>query len=229
MQLRKSGYGYRGATDLIAHLQWAEETERTALSCELHDEFGGLLVAATMDLAWVDTNFTLDGARQQLNRARQRLACAIDLKRKMVERLRPSILDTIGLFAALRWQLRTSRKATGPICKEAYPDEEPHFSPWASIALFRIFEELLAIVLRQQGVNEADISVTMDDETFTMRIAHDGQVPLETDVKDIDAFAFAATVHRARSLGGHVYVTAPETGGGIFTAYAPLSRMLVSG
>jgi signal transduction histidine kinase len=227
MQLRKSGYGYRRTTDLIAHLQWAEETERTELARELHDEFGGLLVAATMDLAWVDMNFTLDGARQQLNRARQRLACAIDLKRKMVERLRPTILDTIGLFAALRWQLRTSRNTT-LICKETYPEKEPNFDPWAAIALFRIFEELLAIALRQQGVNLADVSVTMDDETFTMRIAHDGKMPREADVKDIDAFAFAATVYRVHSLGGYFDVTAPDAGGAIFTAYVPLCTLLTS-
>jgi len=228
MQLRKSGYGYRGTTDLIAHLQWAEETERTELSRELHDEFGGLLVGAAIDLAWVDMNFTADDARHQLNRARQHLACAIDLKRKMVERLRPSILDTIGLFAALRWQLRTSRKTIGLVCKETYPEKEPHFDSGAAIALFRIFEELLAIALRQQGVCLTDVSVTMDDETFTMRIAHDGKMPREADVKDIDAFAFAATVHRVHSLGGYFDVTAPDAGGAVFTAYVPLCTLVTS-
>jgi signal transduction histidine kinase len=226
MQQRKSGYGHRADTDLIAHLQCAGEIENSAMSRELHDELGGLLVGAVMDLAQLDMHFASnDCERARLTRARQSLAGAIDLKRKMIERLRPSILDTIGLFAALRWQLRTSRKTTGLVCNESYPDEEPNLNPRAAITLFRIFEEVLAITLRQPGVSLTNVAVTTDSDTFKMRIAHNGKMPLETDAKDIDAYAFSATEHRVHSLGGHLTVNAPDAGGGIFTAYIPLSRV----
>jgi len=126
MPQRKSGYGHRADTDLIAHLQCAGEIEHSSMSSELHDELGGFLVGAVMDLAQLDMHFASnDAARGWLTRVRQSLAGAIDLERKLIERLRPSILDTIGLFAALRWQLRTSRKTTGLVCTESYPDEEP--------------------------------------------------------------------------------------------------------
>jgi signal transduction histidine kinase len=226
MQQPKSGYGHRADTDLIAHLQCAGEIENSAMSRELHDELGGLLVGAVMDLAQVDMHFpSNDSARGRLTRARQSLASAIDLERKLIERLRPSILDTIGLFAALRWKLRTSRKTTGLVCTESYPDEEPELNPRAAITIFRIFEEVLAITLRLHGVSLADVGVTTDGETFQMRIAHNGEMPLETDAKDIDAFAFSATEHRVHSLGGHLTLNAPPVGGGIFTAYIPLNRV----
>jgi signal transduction histidine kinase len=153
------------------------------------------------------------------------LAGAIDLERKLIERLRPSILDTIGLFAALRWQLRTSRKTTGLVCTESYPDQEPELDPRAAITLFRIFEEALAITLRQPGVSLADVGVTTESGTLKMRMAHNGTMPLETEAKDIDAFAFSATEHRVHSLGRHVTVNAPHVGGGILTAYIPLKRV----
>jgi signal transduction histidine kinase len=227
MQPPKSGYGHRADADLIAHIQCAGEIENSTMSRELHDELGGLLVGAAMDLAQMDMQFpSNDSARGRLTRARQSLAGAIDLERKLIERLRPSILDTIGLFAALRWQLRTSRKTTGLVCTESYPDEEPTLNPRAAITIFRIFEEILAITLRQHEVSLADVGVTTGGDTFKMRIAHNGKMPLETDAEDVDAFAFSATEHRVHSLGGRVTVNAPHVGGGIFTAYIPLNRVL---
>src|ERR1700730_5543593 len=70
-----------GASSLIAHIQGAMEHQKALLARELHDELGGLLVGAVMDLAWAEQHMSAPPAelKQKLVRARQTLAAAIDL------------------------------------------------------------------------------------------------------------------------------------------------------
>src|SRR3984957_17313249 len=93
---------------LVTHLQNAAETKDTALAHELHDELGGLMGAAVMDLDAVRRvePALSQNALNRLDRVKRTLEQAIDLKRRVIEELRPSILDNFGLFAALRWQIK---------------------------------------------------------------------------------------------------------------------------
>ena len=94
---------------LVEYLQGSAESERVSLSRELHDELGGLLVSVVMDVAFAEQNLQIDdGLRRRLGRVRHSLAQAIDLKRRMIEHLRPSILDNFGLFQALRWEAQNA-------------------------------------------------------------------------------------------------------------------------
>jgi len=93
-------------TDLARHLQHVQEEERARLSRGLHDELGGILLAARMDVTWMERHGPGEDAsvKQRLARLRNVLDQGIELKRRVVEELRPTLLDTMGLLAALRWQ-----------------------------------------------------------------------------------------------------------------------------
>ena len=137
-------------TQMICHLQASAEKDRTALSRELHDEMGGLLVSAVMDLAFTEQNASIDdGMRQRLVRVRHSLTEAIDLKRQMIEKLRPSILDNFGLIEALKWEVKQDCARAQLRCNESYPDLVPAFTQEATITLFRIAQESLKVALRQ--------------------------------------------------------------------------------
>ena len=120
----------RELTALSTHLQGVSEMEKAALSRELHDELGGLLVAARMDLSWLQQRLpTCDLAiEQRFKRIHESLSAGVDLKRRVVEELRPTLLDNMGLFAALRWQFRESCRRKGLICSETIPETEMKFS-----------------------------------------------------------------------------------------------------
>jgi signal transduction histidine kinase len=92
---------------LVTHLQNAAELKDTALAHELHDDLGGLMGAAVMDLDSVRRlNPALSqNALERLEREKRTLEQAIDLERRVIEDLRPSTLDDIGLFAALRFRV----------------------------------------------------------------------------------------------------------------------------
>lgn len=89
----------RELTDLALHLQRVREDERGHLARELHDELGGLLTAAKFDVARVRKR--VDGSGPEvadcIRHLSQVLDAGIELKRRIIEDLRPSSLDTLGL------------------------------------------------------------------------------------------------------------------------------------
>ncbi len=121
----------RELTALSTHLQGVSEQEKSALSRELHDELGGLLVAARMDLSWLQQRLpTADPSiEQRFKRIHESLSAGVDLKRRVVEELRPTLLDNMGLFTALRWQFKETCRRTGLRCTETIPETRTEIQP----------------------------------------------------------------------------------------------------
>jgi signal transduction histidine kinase len=220
----------RELVELSTHLQSVSEREKASLARELHDELGGLLVGARMDISWAEQHLTEDDAdlKLRLNRVQQNLAAGVDLKRRIIEELRPTLLDNVGLFAALRWQMKETCAGAGLKCSESYPDEEPRFKSEASIALFRIAQEAFSNMLKHSRAKSADISLDMDDETLLMRIADDGiGMPAERFMA-IGSHGLASMRHRARALGGRLEVRKPASGGTMLIVQIPIANAVAA-
>ena len=216
----------RELVELSTHLQNVSEREKASLARELHDELGGLLVGARMDISWAEQHLTKDDAdlKLRLNRVQQNLSAGVDLKRRIIEELRPTLLDNVGLFAALRWQMKETCGGAGLQCIESYPDEEPRFKSEASIALFRIAQEAFSNILKHSRAKTADISLDMDDETLLMRIADDG-IGLPADrFTAIGSHGLASMRHRVRALGGRLDVRKPASGGTMLIVQIPIAN-----
>ncbi|MDP9082608.1 MAG: CHASE3 domain-containing protein [Pseudomonadota bacterium] len=206
----------RELVELSTHLQNVAEREKAALARELHDELGGLLVGARMDISWVEQHLAKNDPdmKQRLNRVQQNLAAGVDLKRRIIEELRPTLLDNVGLFAALRWQLKETCRAAGLKCTESYPEEEPKFNSAAAIALFRIAQEAFTNILKHSGAKSMDITLAIDDDAVVMRISDDGRGIPADESTSIGSHGFASMRHRVRALGGLLDVKCPPSGGG---------------
>ena len=211
---------------LITHLQNAAELKDTALSHELHDELGGLMGAAVMDLDAVRRIKPplTQSALIRVDRVKRTLEHAIDLKRRVIEELRPSILDNFGLFAALRWQLKKTWADSDVVLTQTYPNVEPQFDSHAAIALFRIAQEALAIALKRESVKSTDLTVSLDQGSFSMRFSDDGVPTVETQA--VDPMILASMRHRIRVLGGTVQISRTDAGASILTVVMPLTEVL---
>jgi signal transduction histidine kinase len=216
----------RELVELSTHLQNVSEREKASLARELHDELGGLLVGARMDISWAEQHLTKNDAdlKVRLNRVQQNLAAGVDLKRRIIEELRPTLLDNVGLFAALRWQMKETCGGAGLQCIESYPDEEPRFKSEASIALFRIAQEAFSNILKHSRAKTADISLDMDDETLLMRIADDGVGMPADRFTAIGSHGLASMRHRVRALGGRLDVRKPASGGTMLIVQIPIGN-----
>ena len=210
---------------LVTHLQNAAELKDTALAHRLHDDLGGLMGAAVMDLESVRrvTPALTQNAVERVDRVKRTLEQAIDLKRRVIEDLRPSILDNFGLFAALRWQLKRTWGDSAVVSSETFPVVEPEFEAGAAIVLFRIAQEALSITRLHGQVKSTDLSVQVDAANFWMRFVDDGTPAAEKQTED-PAMLLASMRHRIRVLGGKIEVSDGDAGTTALTVWMPLRR-----
>jgi signal transduction histidine kinase len=220
----------RELVSLSTHLQGVSEQEKSALSRELHDELGGLLVAARMDLSWLQQRLptTDPGIEQRFRRIHESLNAGIDLKRRVVEDLRPTLLDNMGLFAALRWQLSETCRRKGLRSSESIPDLEMRFSPEASIGVFRIVQEALTNIVKHAEAKSVHLSVQIDGNTFNLLISDDGLGMPANRSPPFSSHGLASMRHRVAALGGNWDVQSPSAGGTVVSASIPLSKMLAT-
>lgn len=193
------------AASLIAHIQGAMEHQKALLARELHDEFGGLLVGAVMDIAWAEQHLNAPPAelKQKLMRARQTLSTAIDLKRKLIEDLRPTLLDNVGLFAALRWHVQTACKRAGMTTKLEIPEEEPRFLPHIPIAVFRIVQEAISVITARKPATHAEFNFTVDAQFLTVGMHSDAVAPAAPEFGASTELQYMAAIkQRVAALGG---------------------------
>lgn len=220
----------RELMDLSTHLQEVSEEEKSALSRELHDELGGLLIAARMDLSWLQQRLpTNDPAiEQRFKRIHESLSAGVDLKRRVVEELRPTLLDNMGLFAALRWQFKETCRRRGLRCTESIPDAEPGFDPDAAIGIFRVAQEAMTNILKHADATAAHLSVEMAGGLVVLRVGDDGKGIGPGRLKAQGSHGLASMRHRVSALGGSWDISGAPGGGTMVTAAFPLSRVVLA-
>ena len=220
----------RELVELSTHLQNVAEREKAVLARELHDELGGLLVGARMDISWAELHLAGDNPelKQRLHRVQQNLSAGVDLKRRIIEELRPTLLDNVGLFAALRWQLKETCGGAGLKCTEVYPDEEPTFTSEAAIALFRIAQEAFTNILKHSAAKSVDITLDMDmdEDAIVMQISDDGRGIPAGRLTAVGSHGLASMRHRVRALGGRLEMRSPPSGGTILLVRIPAINAL---
>jgi signal transduction histidine kinase len=219
----------RELIELSTHLQHVAEREKATLARELHDELGGLLVGARMDISWVEQHLEAadPGLTQRLQRVQQNLSAGVDLKRRIIEELRPTLLDNVGLLAALRWQLKETCGGAGIKCTESYPAEEPKLTSEAAIALFRIAQEAFTNIIKHSAAKSVDIALSVDASTVVMQIADDGRGIAAGRLTATGSHGLASMRHRVRALGGRLDVRSPASGGATLLVQIPAAGALL--
>jgi signal transduction histidine kinase len=218
----------RELVELSTHLQSVAEREKATLARELHDELGGLLVGARMDISWAEQRLNVQDIelRHRLSRVQQNLSAGIDLKRRIIEELRPTLLDNVGFIAALRWQFKETCARAGLKCTEYFPDEEPKFTADAAIALFRVAQEAFAhLTERPGGATAVDISLDIDEDAVVFRVNAAGSGLREAQVER-GPQGLAAMKHRVLALGGTFDYKDGAADGTILTVRIPTERAL---
>lgn len=162
--------------DLSQHMSRVAETEKHNLARELHDELGGLLVAMRMDIAQLRRRLVpvADADMQaRWERIEQALQQGLELKRRVIEDLRPTLLDNMGLFTALRW-LASERAEQARLAVELVGlDEDVQLPPETAIAVFRTAQEAIANIVKHAGARSFVVRADAGAK-LTLEIADDG-------------------------------------------------------
>jgi signal transduction histidine kinase len=216
-------------SEMVTHFQQLAEHDKAVLARELHDGLGGLLIGAVMDLDLMAPRIAVTDqtSQQKMARIRQALGSAIELARRITEELHPTLLDNVGLFSALRWQLRNACTKPPVKCIDDLPIAEPALSAHASIALFRVAQEALVVGLERGGVTEIRLAGSTEDGELSLQVAADG-APLPIDPSDLANLTLESMRHRVRALGGKVIVENPPQGGIVLTVNTPIKDIAVA-
>jgi two-component system sensor histidine kinase UhpB len=213
----------------VKQLQLLVEHDKTALAREIHDELGGHLIATAMDLASLKQRFAdMDpDAVYKIDRATNSLNAAVDMMRRVTEELHPTLLDNVGLFTALRWQIRHMCHRSNIICTEHLPELEPRLRPATAITLFRVGQEALVVAENQAGVTLVSFAVMMEDESITMHVHANGvSTPPEPETRGYVALEFLR--HRVDAMNGTLTLGHPPEGGMSLRAQIHLDMKSVS-
>jgi signal transduction histidine kinase len=162
---------------LSRHLINVSEEEKARLARELHDEMGAKLTAISMDLSSVSARIEQRGEpalANVLGRARSALLDAVELKRRIVEDLRPSLLDNLGLSAALESYCAEFAGVSGLDCEVLVDGDVDSASPTHAIAVFRIVQEALNNVAKYAQAHHVIVQLCREGEALSLQVMDDG-------------------------------------------------------
>jgi signal transduction histidine kinase len=164
--------------DLSARLVEVQETERRALSRELHDEVGqalsALLLAIGNVAAMISPNDNQE-ARSQLLDTRRLAEKTVAVVRDMCLLLRPSMLDDLGLVPALEWQAREVSRTNHLLVKVKADSTLEELSDDHKTCIYRVVQEALRNITRHAKAKHVQIVLTQDDGTLHLVINDDGR------------------------------------------------------
>ena len=141
---------------------------------------------------------------------------AVNVTRRVITGLRPTILDDFGLLAALEWQAAQFQKRTGIECLVncvACEGCEKKLDRIRSINLFRIFQEALTNVSRHSSASHVEVEFHHDDEEVSLSISDNGRGMGEKPADDSIHYGMLGMTERANQLGGKVKFSSPPGGG----------------
>ena len=200
------------AGEFVDYLHAVREEERIALARQIHDELGGLLVSAAMDLGWAESHSRNADVLARLQRIGASLAGAIDIKRNMIERLRPTLLDNFGLFEALRWYFKHACRRTEVFCSETFPSVEVSLTPAVLSNVFRAAQTLLDCTFCEEGLKSVEIAAASSRESLSLRIGHEHVRAETVDVFRLFSNELKSTAHRIAMCRGELSFDSHDDG-----------------
>jgi len=212
--------------NLAAHLQSAREEERTLIAREIHDELGQALTALKMDLSLLTSKLP-KYQKPLLSRAKSMTSLldeTIQTVKKLYTELRPSMLDDLGLAAAIEWQTEEFQSRTGIKCEVKIEPKEPILDKESSTAIFRIFQEALTNVARHTDASEIKVNLTKKAKTLELRIRDNGGGIAEDKIHDLQSYGLIGIRERVRFLGGEAKIKGVQNRGTTIAVSIPLHK-----
>jgi signal transduction histidine kinase len=175
---------------LSQRLVQAQEGERKVLSRELHDEVGQMMTALGIELGNLGSLYEMDGAafRARMEDAKRLNADAMRAIRDLAMGLRPSMLDDLGLEAALEWQGREFSRRTGVPANVEVIGALDFLSDAQRTCIYRVVQEALTNCARHANASNVGVSVSSRNDGIAVLIRDDGD-------------GFNVESHRPRGLG----------------------------
>jgi signal transduction histidine kinase len=213
----------RELASLSAFLQTHYEREKARLARQLHDELGGILTPAKMDLSWLESRLGGDAQyRERMARLAALIDQGIDLKRRVIEELHPSLLDHLGLAAAVQWYVdevcgaaKLESRVTVSKLERLNPDLE--------IALYRIVQESVTNAVRHSKATKIELVVERTPQGVKLSVLDNGVGIADLDRARKASHGLVGMTHRMRAINGTLDISSRKGEGTKVEAFLPLA------
>jgi PAS domain S-box-containing protein len=209
---------------LNIYLQNIREEERGRIAREIHDDLGQQLTGLKMEMSLIMKKIKPENIelKSKVDESIQLVDNAVKSVRRIATQLRPSILDDLGLVAALEWLSEEFEKryhiktnfSSGSFIKNITPD--------TSIALFRIYQESLTNILRHSKATEVNATLSEENEVLTLSISDNG---IGFEVEKMNTFTTLGLIgikERTNLIGGSLNIESNKDEGTSLLISVPL-------
>ncbi len=209
----------------------AQEEERRRIARGLHDDTAQAMSILIIYLERLEQNIPDDRetTRERLASARKLATQTLTDLRQTIHGLRPSILDDLGLIAAVRWYARSNLESNGIRVEFDVPDDPIPLSTGLETTLFRIAQEAINNVVRHAKAESAEISLKYNNGCVCLWVSDHGRgfdVAQTSDrALELRRLGLLGIEERAELVGGDVNVDSSPGEGTRIRVCVPLSDM----
>jgi PAS domain S-box-containing protein len=214
---------------LSASVQSAREEEGARIARELHDELGSALTSLKWDLEGIDklcsqsvNQMDFLPARKKIEGMMGLIDATINTVTRISSELRPSLLDDLGLAAAIEWQARQFEGRAGITCECDSFVEDIELSREKATAIFRIFQEALTNILRHAQATRVNITMEEERGEFVLQVRDNGRGIAENEKTGARTLGLIGMRERVHLVGGGIEVTGVAGKGTVLTVRVPI-------
>jgi signal transduction histidine kinase len=197
---------------LMQRLITAQEGERRTLAQELHDEVGQACTALRIEAAYIAKAAATnpDAVLAAAERIDHSVLGMQNLARDLLKRLRPPILDSLGLVESLRELCRHWHQQVGIPCLTHFDDLQETPSDPVCTSLYRVTQEALTNIARYAEASQARVDLKVDDRRLILTITDNGKGLAQTPA--VQGLGLIGMRERIASLQGEIYFEDAQPG-----------------
>ena len=209
---------------LTTHLQDVREEERTRIGREIHDVLGGTLTVLKMDLDWLSKKISANPMHERIRSLYELTGEAIETARRVSINLRPNVLDNLGLYGAIEWQIREFEQRTNIRCAlESTISSLSFNNKNFETSIFRIIQEVFINIVRHSEATRVDIELSEDEDDILITIKDNGVGITESQMLNPESFGIIGMNERTQQFGGKLEITGTPSQGSVVTLSIPLT------
>jgi PAS domain S-box-containing protein len=188
---------------LAGRLLLVREEERTVIAREIHDELGQALTGLKFDLAWLKGRIEdRPEVAEHVQTIVGQVDGTIEAVRRIATDLRPSVLDHLGLVAAIEWQAQEFERRTGVVTAVKVAASGADIDDVRATAVFRMLQETLTNVARHAGATRVDITFTVGEVDLSLVVQDNGRGIAPAEVAGNRSLGLVGLRERAIACGG---------------------------
>lgn len=216
---------------LTARNEAIREFERTTIAREIHDVLSQELTCLKIDLVWLAKQTAKpigEPARgamtARIGEAIAQTDAAISTVQHIATELRPIILDSLGLWAAIEWQVGDFARRSGLAFRTGPAPGKSSLSRECATAVFRILQECLTNIARHARATEIEVQFTEEPDGASLTVADNGRGITAEQIADAHSIGLVGMSERAQSFGGSMDIAGASGAGTTVRVRIPLAQ-----